>query len=154
MQTFRIPSVNPTVPVALTSNTTQRNTRFDMFHSATSERAHLIPDSPEFHKAYGFIAQAATGKSVDTSLDRLTLLSGVKKVGAARRPPGCGLKHHKFNKMYLERQGDFWDSNPPILVIVPIMELADVLDWNGTAEYDVMAISIGGFKGEECSETY
>jgi hypothetical protein len=134
------------------TNTTQSSTRFDMFQNETAERAHLLPDSPQCHKAYGFLAQAATGKRVGTPLDRLKLLNGVKKRGSARRSPGCGLKHHKYNKMYLERQKDFFDGNSPRLILVPVYGLEDLLNWNGTDEYDVMAITVGDRLGMVCSK--
>lgn len=134
------------------TNTTQRSTRFDLFQNETAEKAHLISDSPLYHKAYGFLAQAVTGKTVGGPLDRLKLLNGVKKRGAARRLPGCGLKHHKYNKMYLEQQKEFFDSNPPRLIIIPILVVEKLLDWNGTDEYDVMAITVGGPLGKVCSK--
>lgn len=137
---------------SLSNTPTQRVSRFDMLQNATAKKAHLFPDSPVCHKAYGHLAQAATGKIVTDPNDRLKLLNGIKKIGSARRSTGCGLKHHKYNKMYLERQHDFFDSDPPKLILIPVLDLGQVLNWNGTEEYEIMAITVGGIPGRECSE--
>lgn len=136
------------------TNTVQtRPTRFDLFQNDTAERAHLgFSDAPECHKAYGYLAQAALGVKVDSPLQRLKLLNGVKRQGASRRQGGSGLKHHKFNKMYLERQGDFYDGENPVLILVPIYDLDQVLDWNGTDDYPVMAITTPSQRGISCSK--
>ena len=136
------------------TNTVQRSpTRFDMFQNDTAEKAHLgFSNASLCHKAYGYLAEAATGKQGDMPEKRLKLLNGVKKEGNSRRSTGTGLKHHKFNKMYLERQGDYYDNQQPALIMIPICEIGEVLDWNGTDEYDVMAITVGGIQGEGCSE--
>ena len=133
------------------TNTDQTRTKFDFFQNTTSERAHLFPDARECHKAYGFLAQSATGKNVGDPVERLKLLNGVKQPAQSRRTTGSGLKHHKFNKMYLFMQKEYFDCNVPRLIIIPIMELSDVLGWNGEDEYDVMAITVGGGLGTECA---
>ena len=135
------------------TNTDQRNpVRFDMFQNDTSERAHLgFSDASECHEAYGYLAQAATGKRVDTPQLRLKLLNGVKKSGKSRRSNGTGLKHHKFNKMYLERQGDYFDREM-VLITIPIYGLDQVLNWNGTDAYNVLAITVGGVLGKSCAK--
>lgn len=100
-----------------------------------------------------YLAKAATGKQVDPPEKRLKLLNGVKKEGNARRSPCTGLKHHKFNKIDLDRQGDYFDHQQPALITFPISdEIGDVLDWNGTDEYYAMTITIRGARGESCSE--
>lgn len=48
-------------------------------------------------------------------------------------------------------QKEYIDCDPPRLILVPIMELGQVLDWNGKDDYDVMAITVGGNLGMECS---
>lgn len=136
------------------TNTIQtRPTRFDLFQNDTAQRAHLgFSDDPECHKAYGYLGQAAAGIKVDFPLMRLKLLNGVKEEGASRRQSGSGLKHHKFNKMYLERQADFFDGENPVLILVPIYDLDQVLGWNGTDAYPVMAITTPSQRGLSCSK--
>lgn len=136
---------------SLTNTVQQSPARFDMFQNNTAEKAHLFSNAPVCHKAYGYLAQAATGKQAETPEKRLKLLNGVKKRGDLNRSHGTGLKHHKFNKMYLERQGDYYDRQP-VLITIPIYEINDLLDWNGTDGYDVMAITVGDIAGQSCSE--
>lgn len=137
---------------SVTNTAQQSPSRFDMFQNDTAEKAHLFSDAPVCHKAYGYLAQAPTGIQAKTPEERLKLLNGVKKTGNSRRSRGTGLKHHKLNKMYLERQKDYYD-NQPVLVLIPIYGINDVLNWNGTDEYDVMAITYGGSgSGPSCSK--
>jgi hypothetical protein len=73
--------MSPSCPSSKT-NTNQREERFDMFENYTADTAHLISDAPACHKAYGFIAEAATGKQMIDSEGRLKLLNGVRLAGA------------------------------------------------------------------------
>ena len=72
---------------------------------------------------------------------RLKLMNGVKTGNGKIRL--TGLKHHKFNKYYLERQREEYDSHPPKLAIFPIMDVDGVLGWDGVTDYDVIAITFG-----------
>jgi len=137
---------------SVTNTVQQSGSRFDMFQNDLAEKAHLgFSDASECHKAYGYLAQAAIGKQVDDPGQRMKILNGVKPAESSRRSHGTGLKHHKLNKMYLERQGDYFYRNP-ILLTIPILRLDEVLDWNGTDEYDVLAITVGDEDGISCSE--
>jgi hypothetical protein len=91
------------------------------------------------HKAYGYLAEAATGKQVGPCEKRLELLNGI------------GLKDHKFNRMYISNKKKYYDNQQPILIAILILPIGDVLDWNGTDEYDVMAIAVDGPRRQSCS---
>lgn len=124
------------------TNTNQLSTRFDLFRNFGAEKVHLLSNARLCHKAFGYIAEAATGKVDCTKETRLKLLNGVKRTNDTRKVNHSGLKHHKFNKFYLFLQGAHYDSRPPSMITIPLLEIEDVLDWNGTDEYDVMAITL------------
>ena len=125
------------------TNTNQRNTSYDCFRNNKVQKTHLVSDAKLCHKAYGYVAAAATGKTDGTKNTRLKLLNGVKPANLQRKINHTGLKHHKFNKFYLFLQKEYYDARPPAIMIIPLLELKDVLAWNGTDEYDVMAVSFG-----------
>ena len=133
------------------TNTRQRGTCFDFFRNNTAEKAHLLSDAPLCHKAFGFCAEAATGKINTSAETRLKLLNGVKPLGAAQKTRHTGLKHHKYNKFYFFLQKQYYDAKPPSILLIPLLDLDRVLNWNGTDEYDVMAITCGE-AAEECQE--
>ena len=45
-----------------TTHSGQRGTSCDMFQNVLADKAHLLPNAPLCSKAFGYIAQAATGK--------------------------------------------------------------------------------------------
>jgi hypothetical protein len=56
------------------------------------------------------------------------------------------------NKMYLSLQQEYFDGGSPNIVIIPLLPLPDVLNWNGSDEYDVMAVTCGDQnKAWECA---
>ena len=125
------------------TNTIQSNTNYDCFRNNKAQKAHLISDAKLCHKAYGFVAAAATGKTDGTKDTRLKLLNGVKPANSQRTINHTGLKHHKFNKLYLFLQKEYYDARPSPIMIIPLLELKDVLAWNGTDEYYVLVLSFG-----------
>lgn len=137
---------HPMAPPSATSdltNTNQRTTRFDMFRNQGAEKAHLLSNARLCHKAYGYTAEGATGKAKGTKVTRLKLLNGVIREGSSSKLHHTGVKHHKYNKLYLFMQGTYYDSNPPSMLIIPLLPMEDILGWNGTDEYNVMAITFG-----------
>ena len=66
--------------------------------------------------------------------------------------PGTGLVHCKFNQLYLKGHAEYWDVNPPTLILIPTLELSKVLDWNGTEDYDLLPMTVGGGHGRVCSQ--
>jgi len=44
--------------------------------------------------------------------------------------------------MHLYHQKEYYDTQEPVLILVPIYELDDVLNWNGKDEYNVMAMML------------
>jgi hypothetical protein len=141
-----------------TINTNQTGDgRLDMFDNSPAQAAHLISHVDLCHRAYGFLAEAATGKKkvgerTNTKEDRLKLLNGIK-ASDGNRMKHTGLKHHMYNKMYLDRQQDYFDGGSPNIIIIPLLPLCDVLNWNGKDEYDVMAVTCGDqYTAWECAE--
>jgi hypothetical protein len=106
----------------------------------------LISRAPLCHKAYGFLAEAATGKKLGpgpkATQNRLKLLNGVYQE-RKKRLPNTGLKHHKYNKMLLYTQKHLLDGNEPRLIIIPLLTIKEVLEWNGRDKYEAMAITCG-----------
>ena len=124
------------------TNTSQNGTSIDLFRNSLADKAHLIPNASICHQAYGYVAEAATGKINDNKADRrLKLLSGVKD--GKRRINNTGIKHHKYNKFHLKLQAGYYDKRPPSIMTIPLLGLDAVLDWNGETEYNVMAITFG-----------
>ena len=128
---------------ATNTNQSRSSTRFDLFRNFGAEKAHLLSNAKLCHKAFGYIAGGATGKVDGTKETRLKLLNGVKPSNSSGKISHSGLKHHKYNKFYLFLQGTYYDSKPPSMLTIPLLDLEDVLGWNGTDEYDVMAITFG-----------
>lgn len=118
-----------------TNTNQQQPVRFDMFQNSYAKKAHLFSNAPLCHKAHGHLAQAATGKHVETPEMRLNIMNG--------------LKQHRFNKMYLAQQAWYYERDPA-LIIIPILEIRDVLNWNGKDAYNVMAVTLGNSKGQDC----
>ena len=139
---------DPMAPTETTSDatntTSQSNTRFDLFRNFGAETAHLLSNDDKLSsKAFGYMAGAATGKVDGTKETRLKLLNGVKPTSSSKKISHSGIQNHKYNKFYLFRQGTHYDSQPPSMLTIPLLDLEDVLGWNGTDEYDVMAITFG-----------
>jgi hypothetical protein len=122
------------------TNTEQKFTSVDFLFNLEGERAHLIPNATICHVAYTKIAQAATGCVVDTYAKRRKLLNGVS--ARSRRMNDSGIKHSKYNKFHLFLRKQLLDSTPPALIIVPILTLSEIKDWNGTS-YDAMVLPCG-----------
>jgi hypothetical protein len=57
-------------------------------------------------------------------------IHGTKEAKNSNRINGTGLKHSPCNKIRLDVQGEVFDRNP-CLLIVPIMTLDQMKDWNG-----------------------
>jgi hypothetical protein len=125
------------------TSTAQQEKRVDMLLNEHAEAAHLISHAALCHKAYGFLAQAATGKVLlpADQEDRLKLLNGVSH--GNERCPKTGLKHHKYNKMLLYYPKRLLDANDPMLIFIPLLTIKEVLEWNGRDKYEAMAITCG-----------
>ncbi|KAL3918678.1 MAG: hypothetical protein SGILL_004123 [Bacillariaceae sp.] len=151
-----------------TTNRLGNDIRMDAFGNPNSESAHLLSHAEICHKAYGFVGEAAVGKSFDAQpttdattqigskrkrnppqrygddppkVKRLKILKGVKKKN------GSSLKGNKFNKMYLHEQGTYYDKDDPAILLIPLLDLQDVMDWatddSHMIDYDVMAVTFG-----------
>jgi hypothetical protein len=120
----------------------------DLLGHRLYQKAHLISDAKVGSKCYGFIAAAALGLS-NSSADaetRLELVNGVQhevgNQGKIERVKQSGMKHNKYNKLRFFLQKEALD-NFPFLLIIPILPLEAVLDWDETDlgkdySYDVM----------------
>jgi hypothetical protein len=56
---------------------------------------------------------------------------------------GSGVKHSKYNKFHLFLQRQLLDSTSPALIIIPILDLSQVKEWNGSSAYDAMVLPCG-----------
>lgn len=72
-----------------------------MFNACIDEEdaAHLeFTDDSVCHKAYGYLAEAATGRQVGSREKRLDMLNDI------------GLKDNKFNRMYINDKKRYYDN--------------------------------------------
>jgi hypothetical protein len=89
------------------THTNQKSETFDLFRNSEAEKAYLLSNEPLCHKAYGFIAEAATGKRNGDGAGsrelRLKLLNGAKIFDEKSKISDSGIKHHKHNNLIRER---------------------------------------------------
>lgn len=123
------------------TNTEQLNTCVDFVYNLQTEKAHLLPNARLCHVAYVRFVQAVTGVFIDDYSKRCKLLNGMKM--RTRRMDGSGVKHSKFNKMYLKMQRSYLNSTPPALIVMPIMTLGDIKNWDGVQPYSALILPCG-----------
>ncbi|KAL3905223.1 MAG: hypothetical protein SGILL_009762, partial [Bacillariaceae sp.] len=127
----------------------------DLLGNRLFQKAHMISDAKVGSKSYGFIAEATLGLRHTNPETRLKLVKGVEHTlsnGKIERVSQSGLKHNKYNKLRLFLQKEALDNNP-FLIIIPIMTLTEVLDWDEIDperdySYNVMICSAGGLQAE------
>ena len=124
-----------------TTNTNQLTTTVDFLYNEEGERAHLFSNAPVCHAAYFRLAQAASGIFAEDYFKRRKLLNGMK--GRRNRMRDSGLKHSKYNKFHLFLHKQLLDSTPPALIIVPLLPLSQIQQWDGASSYDAMALPCG-----------
>jgi hypothetical protein len=141
-----------------TTNTLQIFTSVDFLFNLKGHKAHLMPNHSACHVAYTKIVQAATGTKIvptelrgllDCDLQRRKLMNGIK--ARDRRMNGSGIKHSKYNKFHLLMKEQYLDSNP-VLIIVPILTLSQIKDWDGTSSYNAMVLPCGQ-QGKDAAES-
>ena len=123
------------------TNTAQVTTCVDFLYNLQSEKAHLLSNAKLCHVAYVQIVQAVTGVFEADYFKRRKLLNGMK--GQSRRMIDSGIKHSKFNKMYLKMQDCYFDSTPPSLIILPLLSLDDIKGWDGVTSYSGLVLPCG-----------
>ena len=120
---------------------------------AGTQAAHLLSHAQVCHKAFGFLGEAAVGKYFEDEIcsvfpfarapkmKRRKVLMGVRGVQLS------SLKGSKYNKFYLKLQGEFFDTETPSILVIPILTLPQVKNWAQSAEvateYDVLAVAFG-----------
>jgi hypothetical protein len=124
-----------------TTNTAQLTTTVDFLFNEQGERAHLLSNAPVCHAAYFQLAQAASGIFTEDYFIRRKLLNGMK--GRRNRMKDSGIKHSKFNKLHLFMQKELLDSTPPALIIVPLLTISQIKQWDGISPYNAMALPCG-----------
>lgn len=124
-----------------TTNTNQLTSTVDFLYNEEGERAHLFSNAPVCHAAYFQLVQAASGMFEHDYFKRRKLLNGMK--GRRNRMQDSGLKHSKFNKFHLFLQEQLLDSTPPALIIVPIMTLQEIKQWDDVTSYEAVVIPCG-----------
>jgi hypothetical protein len=114
--------------------------------------AHLIPASPQQATIYDDVATWALGLTPVTlaanidvvpTVDQLwaakqRVIHGAKREENGRRIADTGLKHSKFNKIFVVNQGVMLDTEA-CLLIVPCLSLDGVRNWNGEG-YDAIVL--------------
>jgi len=123
------------------THTNQLVTTVD-FLNEVGERTYLFPNAPFCHATFSRIAQAASGILSDDHYKLRTLLNGV--IGRTQTLSDSGIKHSKFNKYHLFLQKQLFEDSPPSLIIIPLLSLEQIKQWNGTQSYEAMALSYGG----------
>lgn len=123
------------------TNTEQLNTSVDFVHNLITEKAHLLSNAKLCHIAYVRIVQAVTGIFIDDYNKRRKLLNGMKV--RTRRMDDSGVKHSKYNKIYLKMQRSYLASTPPALIVLPIMSLDDIKGWDGVQPYSALVLPCG-----------
>ena len=123
------------------TNTLQLNSSIDFLYNLETEKAHLMCNAKLCHDAYVRFVQAVTGVFINDFDKRRKLLNGMKM--RTRRMTDTGVKHSKFNKLYLKMQRNYLDSTPPALIVLPIMSLEAIKGWNGTRPYDALVLPCG-----------
>ena len=123
------------------TNTAQVTTSVDFLYNLQSERAHLLSNAKLCHVAYVQLVQAVVGVSEADYFKRRKLLNGMR--GQSRRLKDSGIKHSKFNKLYLKMQDCYFDSTPPSLIIFPLMSVEDIMGWDGVTSYSGLVLPCG-----------
>ena len=123
------------------TNTEQLNTSVDFLYNVETEKAHLLSNARLCHVAYVRFVQTVTGVFVEDYTKRRKLLNGMKM--RTRRLTDSGVKHSKFNKLYLKMQRSYLDSTPPALIVLPIMSLEDIKGWDGVHPYEALVLPCG-----------
>lgn len=132
------------------TNTAQVTTCVDFLYNLQSERAHLLSNAKLCHMAYVQVVQAATGLFEEDYFQRRKLLNGM--CGQSRRVNDSGIKHSKFNKLYLKMQDCYFDSTPPSLIILPLLSLEDIKRWDGVTSYSGLVLPCGSSGETAASE--
>jgi hypothetical protein len=118
------------------------------------EMAHLIPAFPDHASVYDDVATWALGltrANLAANTDeefwaaKQKVIHGVKPDGNEGRVADTGLKHSQFNKIRLGNHQQMFNDDACILV-VPIMSLDDVKNWNGQQGYDAIVLAEVGLE--------
>jgi hypothetical protein len=142
-----------------TANQQGNEFRMDPVGNLNAESAHLLSHAKVCHRAYSFLAEAAIGIDVGSlglsgnlSTNRRKLLVGVK--GGFHF---TSLKSHRFNKMYWKAQRNYFDTESPSVLVVPLLPMDQILDWatdeQHAVSYDVAVFTFGKMKRFVACET-
>lgn len=134
-----------------TANQRGNSEKVDPVGNLGAQSAHLLSHAKVCHRAYPFLAEAAIGVHMEddypnlpghVSTNRRKLLVGVK--GGYHY---TSLKGHKFNKMYWKLQEEYFDSEEPAVLVVPLLPMEEILNWTRSKEqavdYDVAVLTFG-----------
>lgn len=132
------------------TNTAQQATRVDFLYNIQAQKAHLLSNAKLCHVAYVQIVQAITGLFEADYSKRRKLLNGVK--GPSRRLTDSGIKHSKYNKLYLKMQDCYFDTTPPSLIILPVLPLEQIKGWDGVTPYSALVFPCGDSGNAAASE--
>jgi hypothetical protein len=125
-----------------TTNTQQIDAAVDFLFNLEGDKAHLVPHAPVCDLAYTKIAQAATGQLGEAVCywKRRKLVNGMKN--RDKRLRDSGIKHSKYNKFHIHMRKQLLDCTPPALIIVPLLTLLEIKNWNSTP-FDAMVLPCG-----------
>jgi hypothetical protein len=136
--TARIGSVADKIGASPSSEEFDPRLPTDMFGSdcVASEVAHLVPDDVDRASVYFAVAQCALAMNdlPSGTRERMKVLQksihGTLSASSGRRIENSGMKHFPTNKIRLAHERVYF-SERPCIVIVPIMSLQAMIDWNG-----------------------
>lgn len=132
------------------TNTAQQTTRVDFLYNIQAAKAHLLSNARLCHVAYLQVVQAITGLFEADYKKRRKLLNGMK--GPSRRLDDSGIKHSKYNKLYLKMQDCYFDTTPPSLIILPLLPLEEIKGWDGIIPYSALVFPCGDSGNAAASE--
>jgi hypothetical protein len=123
--------------------------------TTAAEIAHLVSAAPRLASSFWSVAICVFGVSPYPSTIQMEtiqkLIHGSRKKDTTSRTDHTGLKHFVCNKIRLNNQKAHYDQNPHLL-IMPVMTLSDMKNWNGTG-YNAIVLA-GDFKGVKASAVY
>lgn len=136
------------------TNQIANNERIDAFGNVSTQAAHLLSHAQVCHKAFGFLGEAAVGMYFeDEKCNVFSLATNPPKTKRRKVLMGVSgvhrssLKGNKFNKLYLKDHGEYFDTETPSILVIPILPLEIVKNWASSAEsataYDMLAVAFG-----------
>jgi len=114
-----------------------------------TSKAHIFPDSNTCGPAWALMAEGATGKiqqSENINELRLLRMMGAKQSSKGKKPECLRLSVCNFISLGSDHR-KYYDENPQLLII-PILDLNGVKDWDGKTAYDVLVLASSAYEDD------